>query len=696
MNDLLPALERLDILIGEGIARAQASFGNGLAADPFRGLHISLDDAQRLLDRSPGQPLLAVGTTGEPPEACRWLVPWFGLSPFDVDVVLIALAPELDLRYERLYAYLQDDVTCKRPTVELILNLLTSTVGEKIAARAHFAETSPLVRGRVVRLVPPPDQAAPPLLSHFVKLDEQIVDAITGSTQLDARLAPFCQLRAPTTRLDDLLIPGDARNVLNRMTRRRKPAVPIRLHLCGLPGTGRDEVAGAIAAEREVPLLAADLGRLRRDERLADRLAVLFREARLTGALLHLERIDALVDDEPGAIDDALVRELVTHPGPVVTSGSSPWRVGPRADGGPPVGMVELRFDIPDVAIRRTVWDSELSLRGIKLGEPALDELAGRFRLTSGQIAEAAQVTAALDTPPGGRRRQRLDRALEAARAQTQLELGTLAVKSNPVDCDWADLVVPDDVTAQLREIRSWVANRERVLGEWGFDRKLSRGKGTASLFAGPPGTGKTMAVEIIARDLGLDLYTIDLSGVVSKWIGETEKNLDRVFQAAEHGNAVLCFDEADALFGKRSEVSDAHDRYANIEISYLLQKLETYQGLAVLTTNMLENVDEAFIRRLAFKVHFPLPEAAERRAIWERIWPPEMPRDDDVDLDALAAGFRLSGGNIKNVALASAYVAAAEGSPVAMRHVLHGVRRELAKIGKAVFEGELAHEVIA
>jgi SpoVK/Ycf46/Vps4 family AAA+-type ATPase len=692
MNDLLSALERLDVLIAQAISRAQASFGNGFAADPFRGLHISLDDAQRLLERSPGQPLLSVDATGEPPEACRWLVPWFGLRPFDIDVVLIALAPELDLRYERLYAYLQDDVTCKRPTVELMLNLLTATVGEKIAARSHFAETSPLIRGRVVRLVPPPDQAAPPLLSHFVKLDEQIVDAITGSAQLDARLAPFCQLHSPTTRLDDLLISGDARDVLNRTTRRREAAVPIRLHLYGLPGTGRDEVAGAIAAEHELPLLAADLGRLRRDERLADRLVVLFREARLTGALLHLERIDALVDDEPGAVDDALVRELITHPGPVVTSGSSPWRVGPRADGEPPVGMVELRLDIPDVAIRRTVWDSELSLRGIRLGEPALDELAGRFRMTSGQIAEAAQVTAALDASPG----QRLDRALEAARAQTRLELGKLAVKSNPVDCNWADLVVPDDVTAQLREIRSWVANRERVLGDWGFNRKLSRGKGPATLFAGPPGTGKTMAVEIIARDLGLDLYTIDLSAIVSKWIGETEKNLDRVFQAAEHGNAVLCFDEADALFGKRSEVSDAHDRYANIEISYLLQKLETYQGLAVLTTNMLENVDEAFIRRLAFKVHFPFPEVAERRAIWERIWPPETPREDDVDLDALAAGYRLSGGNIKNVALASAYVAAAEGSAVAMRHALHAVRRELAKIGRAVSEGEFAQEVVA
>ena len=201
----------------------------------------------------------------------------------------------------------------------------------------------------------------------------------------------------------------------------------------------------------------------------------------------------------------------------------------------------------------------------------------------------------------------------------------------------------------------------------WGFGRKLAQGKGVTALFAGPSGTGKTMAAEVIAGELGLDLYKIDLAGVVSKYIGETEKNLDRIFAAAEDANAILFFDEADALFGKRSEVRDAHDRYANIEIAYLLQKMEEYDGVAILATNLRSNLDEAFVRRLAFTVHFPFPDEADRRRIWRGIWPAATPLAADVDLDFLAAQFKLSGGNIKNIALAAAFLAAADGRPVAM-----------------------------
>ena len=202
-------------------------------------------------------------------------------------------------------------------------------------------------------------------------------------------------------------------------------------------------------------------------------------------------------------------------------------------------------------------------------------------------------------------------------------------------------------------------------------------------LFSGPPGTGKTMAAEVIANELQLELYKIDLSQVVSKYIGETEKNLNRIFTAAETANAILFFDEADALFGKRSEVRDAHDRYANIEIGYLLQKMEEYEGISILTTNLRQNLDEAFVRRLAFTVHFPSPDEASRRRIWAGIWPSEMPLSEEVDLDCLARQFKLSGGNIKNIALAAAFLAAEAGSPVTMSHVLQGTKREYQKMGK-------------
>jgi SpoVK/Ycf46/Vps4 family AAA+-type ATPase len=235
----------------------------------------------------------------------------------------------------------------------------------------------------------------------------------------------------------------------------------------------------------------------------------------------------------------------------------------------------------------------------------------------------------------------------------------------------------------QLRALCNRVVHRHRVLDSWGFHRKLSNGKGATALFAGPSGTGKTMAAEIVAHELGLELYKIDLSGVVSKYIGETEKNLERIFRAAENANAILFFDEADALFGKRSEVRDSHDRYANIEVSYLLQKMEMYDGVAILASNLRQNLDESFVRRLAFTIHFPFPDAGQRLLIWQSIWPAETPRDETIDFESLATRFKLSGGNIKNVALAAAFLAAEDNGPVSMRHLLTAVEREFHKMGK-------------
>jgi len=249
----------------------------------------------------------------------------------------------------------------------------------------------------------------------------------------------------------------------------------------------------------------------------------------------------------------------------------------------------------------------------------------------------------------------------------------------------WEDLVLPPDQIAQLHEMCDQMLYRPVVLGEWGFDRKLSLGKGLNALFVGPSGTGKTMAAEVIAHDLGLDLYKIDLSTVVSKYIGETEKNLERIFGAARNSNAILFFDEADALFGKRSEVKDAHDRYANVEISYLLQKMEEYDGLVVLTSNLNKNMDDAFVRRMHFTIEFPYPEAEARRRIWAITFPPQAPVSPDVDLDLLAERFRLTGGNIRNIVLTAAFLAARDGGQIDMQHLLWATRREFQKMGRLV-----------
>ena len=276
-----------------------------------------------------------------------------------------------------------------------------------------------------------------------------------------------------------------------------------------------------------------------------------------------------------------------------------------------------------------------------------------------------------------------------ACRLHSNRKLAELAQKITP-HYTWDDLVLPDDQMAQLGEIYHQVQYRALVYDAWGFDRKLAMGKGVSILFAGPPGTGKTMAADVLAGALGLDLYKIDLSTVVSKYIGETEKNLARIFGEARTSNAILFFDEADALFGKRTQVRDAHDRYANVEISYLLQKMEEYDGVVVLATNLRKNLDEAFVRRLHVTVEFPMPDVADRRRIWAQIWPDATPRDPDLDLEFLARQIEVAGGSIRNIALAGAFLAAADGRVVTMAHLLRATHREYQKMGKLLTATDL------
>jgi SpoVK/Ycf46/Vps4 family AAA+-type ATPase len=315
--------------------------------------------------------------------------------------------------------------------------------------------------------------------------------------------------------------------------------------------------------------------------------------------------------------------------------------------------------------------------------------LASKFRFTPGQIRDAlvaAQTLAAWRSPDDGQ--ITMPDLYAACRAQSNPKLSTLARKIEP-RYTWDDMVLPPDQCAQLHEICQQVTYRHIVFGAWGFERKLSLGKGLNVLFSGPPGTGKTMAAEVIANALQLDLYKIDLSQVVSKYIGDTEKNLDRIFTAAESANAILFFDEADALFGKRSEVKDAHDRYANIEVGYLLQKMEEYEGVAILATNLRQHLDEAFVRRLQIIVEFPFPDEEHRRRIWDVVFPRAAPLGDDVDFGSLARAIKLAGGNIKNIAVAAAFYAAEEGGYIRMPHLVRAARREHQKLGRAWSEAQ-------
>ena len=355
-----------------------------------------------------------------------------------------------------------------------------------------------------------------------------------------------------------------------------------------------------------------------------------------------------------------------------------------------PLGVTTLSFTYPDAAQRENYWRQCLLRNALELNTEALTALAQRYRLTFSQIQDAAAVAASsvrttlqkadsIQTPvefiPA-------DILFAAARAQCGHDLSTLATKIEP-RATWNDLVLPEDETTQLYELCDRFIYRDKVLYEWGFAKKLSYGLGITALFSGGSGTGKTMAAEVIANALGLDLYRIDLAQVVSKYIGETEKNLDKVFTAAADANAILFFDEADALFGKRSEIKDSHDRYANLEISYLLQKMEQHEGIAILATNLNDNLDQTFTRRLAFSIHFPFPDEAARLQLWLNVWPQAVPICNSFNRSQVAHELKLAGGNIKNIALGAAFNVAGKSGIVDMTNILESVRREFQKIGR-------------
>jgi SpoVK/Ycf46/Vps4 family AAA+-type ATPase len=338
----------------------------------------------------------------------------------------------------------------------------------------------------------------------------------------------------------------------------------------------------------------------------------------------------------------------------------------------------------PTRAEQQSAWTEELG--DLAADSPA--QLAGQFNLGLGEIDRiATSAISSLAETPNEDERTLHERLWDKCLASTRPRLDELAQRLD-AKATWHDLVVPAQELGLLRQIAAQVSQRAKVYEEWGFGKKMNRGLGISALFAGDSGTGKTMAAEVIANDLRLNLYRIDLSAVVSKYIGETEKNLRRLFDAAEDGGAILFFDEADALFGKRSEVKDSHDRYANIEINYLLQRLEAYRGLAILATNMKNALDAAFTRRLRFIVNFPFPGLPERREIWRDVFPPET-LTSGLDLERLAR-LNLTGGNIHNVALNAAFLAAKANQPVTMPLIFDAARAEFGKLERLVSEADL------
>ena len=589
----------------------------------------------------------------------------FGLDAFVRDVLVLALAPELDAAIPRLYAYAQDDASARHATPALALELFRMETAA--AATLAFGPGEALTR---LAFLAPADGHTGGVATRPLRLDPRVAWFLRGVD--DLRSSDGVDLRRVTGAPIPPEFGAAATAVAAALGRSAAGARPPVVNLVGPDPRAARSLAGAIAA-----FLGAALHSVKIDAEASvpDVVALLDREG-------TLRRTGFLIDG--GDDDQTVVTDVADGCAALVVVASRyPVRLARPA--------VSVTVPQPAAASRRLLWSQALGPGAGAAAGAAADAIDDALRTVVHHFDLDPESVARVSAAALGAARLRGESVTErdiwqACRVFGRRRLGGLADRIE-ASFDWDDIVLPAPARTQLEEIAAQVRHRATVYEDWQFAARLPRGRGVTALFAGPSGTGKTMAAEVLARELDLDLYRIDLAGVVNKYIGETEKNLRRIFAAAEESGAILFFDEADALFGKRTDVRDSHDRYANIEIDYLLQRMEAYTGLAILATNRKTALDRAFLRRLRFLVDFPFPAADLRLRIWQKVLPPSAPVER-LDFAALAQ-LDLAGGNIQSIALNAAFLAAADGRVITMDHLLHAAEREYAKLDQAPTETE-------
>lgn len=620
-----------------------------------------------------------------------------GLSAFESELLLLCAGVELEPAFGSLCAAAQGDPQRRHATFSLGLAALTEPHWSALSPRAPLRRWSLLEIGNSSSLVTAP-----------LRIDERVLHFLGGVDQLDDRLAGLLEPMPSVA----ALAPSHSRlaDRITELWRRPNPHGTLSVVLlCGEDECGKLSIASTASSAlrfRAVLLRSSNLPSNPRELEAFVRLWE--RESALSGFVLCVDANE--LDSTDAAHNRALSRLIESLDAPLIVACRERRFPEQRP-------ALLLRVCRPTASEQRRIWEEALGATASALnGE--LGALVSQFCIDASGVRSAVAEAFAQRAPeeaeggagatsdtrapenPGELRPfenirspmhegpRQLGRQLwDVCRLHTRPRLADLAQRIDSTN-GWEDLVLPEPQVQILRHIAAHVRHRAQVYEGWGFSSKGTRGLGISALFAGSSGTGKTMAAEVLANDLRLDLYRIDLSSVVSKYIGETEKNLRRVFDAAEEGGAILLFDEADALFGKRSDVKDSHDRYANIEISYLLQRMEAYRGLAILTTNMKNALDPAFLRRIRFVVPFPFPDAKQRAEIWRRIFPRATPTDglDYAQLSRL----NITGGNIRNIALNGAFLAADAGEPVRMKHLLSAARSEYSKLEKPLTEAEV------
>jgi ATP-dependent 26S proteasome regulatory subunit len=597
-----------------------------------------------------------LGTADHPSPFSR-LVQGFDLSTFEADILALAAAVELDQEVGELCAAMQGDARFRYPTFALAMASLDN---------AHWSAIQP--RGALRRWLLLEVGAADTLTSAPLRIDEAVLHFLMGSGTIDERLDSLLETVDPPAAL-----PSSYRaHAEGLLALWREGGTPPLAVLQGNAVRDKRRIAAAASASvglRLRLLVAARIPKLASERTTLIRL--LSRDAVLNRCALMIDCDNCEPTDQEG------VRFVAERfPGVVIVAGEARLQASSR-------GAVSFAIDRPAPIEQSALWRYALGEKAERLNGD-LDRLSAQFSLEAESILDMGRRVArtSCETP------QDIQSEIwKACRDESRPVLEGLAQRV-VTNARWDDLVLSENNLEALRAMVAQARNQNKVLQDWGFAAQTPRGLGASALFCGHSGTGKTLAAEVLANELGLDLVRIDLSQVVSKYIGETEKNLRSIFDAAENTGAVLLFDEADALFGKRSEVHDSHDRYANIEVSYLLQRMEAYRGLALLTTNLRTALDPSFLRRIRFVLQFPFPDLSQRREIWQRMFPPALPTDG-IDFDKLAK-LNLPGGNIRNIALSGAYLAAESNEPLRMKHLLIAARRECAKLERPLSDKEV------
>jgi len=595
----------------------------------------------------------------------------FQLSPLATTLLLMIVAPRLRGELARLYGILANDPG--RPVVdEYLLGQILGT--EQIAAISRELDGDhPLRRFGLVKVVgdrPFAALIADPLVARYV-----------ANQSPDGEPDQYLVVRKVDRDLDELQVPRAVVAKALRYLSSTRDTDPVRIVVRGRTGCGRHTLLTSLAARAGRSLGVIDATLIPRDNKqLPAVIENVLRRALLRGLVPCIDGIEIIAAMEDPDTKIQLAQVLRSHPGPIC--------LRLPADAMIPLDPGYLVCDLPVRQERQRIdsWTIALERHVIELSDPS--DLAARYRVGPGIIERVCgEVSRRPDRPATPA--QWIHELDDAVRQHLENRLGTTANRVHRL-ASWADIVLPEDITDSLLELTARVRHRRKVYEQWGFDKSITTARGITALFQGSPGTGKTMVAGVIARDLGLDLYRVDVSRITSKWIGETEKNLGSLFDAAEDGQVMLLFDEADSLFAKRTEVKTSVDRYANMEVNYLLQRLDSFEGVAVLTTNFGNSIDPAFKRRLTYRVTFPFPDEEMREQLWRTLIPAQVPTLGKLDFANLSQRFRLSGGYIRNAALRAAFLAAEEGTPLTHEHLERAIRMEFREIGKLAESGTL------